>query len=101
MFVITNKNGVIIRLSPTMGYQSNGNPLVDNGKLAIASFLVGEVSGDIEVPEGVAPHTHCWIDGEFSANPNFTLPVERLTLEDLAEAVLDLQAELTQLRMMN
>ena len=39
-YVITNKDDVVIHISETIGYQENGNVLVDNGELAIAKPLV-------------------------------------------------------------
>ena len=89
MYVITDKNGVIIHLSATMGHQTNGNLLVDNGTLAIAPLLVGQVSEDVEVPEGVAPQTHTYINGTFAANPNYTDPPKSVEeqIADLAAAL--------------
>lgn len=66
MYVITDKAGVIIHISETIGYQENGNPLVDHGMMAIAEVLVGEVSEDIPVPEGVGVGTHTYRDGVFA-----------------------------------
>ena len=98
MYVITDKTGVILHLSRTLGYQDNGNVLVDNGALAIAAVLVGEVSQDVDVPDGVAPGTHCYLNGKFSANPNYNPPApsvgQRLSaleamVDDLVVAALE------------
>ena len=85
MYVLTDNEDVIIYISETIGYQKNGNPLVDNGTLAIASSLVKSVSDDITIPEGVEPYKYLYKEGEFSENPNYVKP-ELSVEEQLAEA---------------
>ena len=97
MYVITDKQGVIIKMSPTIDYQENGNPLVDNGQLAIAEILVGAVSGDVDVPDGVGEYTHKWIDGKFSVNEDYVPPSGSLIpkgTDELAAQVADLTQSL-------
>lgn len=86
MYVITDNAGVIIHISETIGYQENGNALVDNGTLAIASILVSAVSNDVEIPAGVAAQTHTYIDGTFATNPNYVapeIPIEQRNRADI------------------
>lgn len=90
MYIITDKNDVIIKISETIGYQSNGNPLVDNDTLAISSILVGAVSEDIEIPAGVGEYTHCYKDGEFSENPDYVAPESEMSASALMEALREL-----------
>ena len=85
MYVITDNDNVIIFLSETIGYQSNGNPLVDGGNLAISYTIVGGVSDNIEIPDGVVPYKYIYKDGVFSENPNYVEP-EPSAEEQLAEA---------------
>ena len=85
MYVITDHDDVIIFLSETIGYQSNGNPLVDGGTLAISHTLVDSVSDDIEIPDGVVPYKYLYKDGAFTENPNY-VPPEPSAEEQLAEA---------------
>ena len=51
-YVLTGENDIIVHISDTLGYQENGNPLVDNGKLAIAKPLVKEI---FEIEESEIP----------------------------------------------
>lgn len=85
MYVLTDNEDVIIYISETIGYQKNGNPLVDNGTLAIASSIVKSVSDDITIPDGVEPYKYLYKDGAFTENPNYVEP-EPSVEEQLAEA---------------
>lgn len=72
MFIVTDKNNVIIHISETKDYQSNGNLLVDNGKLAIAAYLVNGVYEVETVDEGVVPSKYCYTESAgFYKNPNW------------------------------
>ncbi len=72
MFIVTDKNDVIIHISETKDYQSNGNLLVDNGKLAIAAYLVNAVYEVETVDEGVTPSKYCYTESKgFYKNPNW------------------------------
>ena len=97
MYVITDKTGVIIKLSKTLDYQENGNPLVDNGSLAIAAILVGEISGDIKIPDGVNAYTHTWIDGKFAKNLDYAPPEPVVDNAALADQLTDIQLAVAEL----
>ncbi len=72
MFIVTDKDNVIIHISETKDYQSNGNLLVDNGKLAIAAYLVNGVYEVESVDEKVAPAKYCYTEKDgFYKNPNY------------------------------
>ena len=93
MYVITDHEGVILHLSETIGYQENGNVLVDHDTLAIAAPLVGGVSADVEVPAGVGAQTHTYMGGTFAENLGYVPPQptedERLsTLESIVDDLL-------------
>ena len=60
MFIVTDKEDVIIHISETKDYQENGNLLVDNGKLAIAAYLVNEVYEIDTIDEGIVPSKYCY-----------------------------------------
>ena len=70
MYVLTDKTTkAVVVISETLDHQENGNPLVNNGTLAIG-FPVDEWTVD-SVPEGVKPSTHCYDGSEFTYNPNY------------------------------
>ena len=97
MYILTDKNGVIICVSPTLDYQENGNPLVrdrSGNEYAIAESLVGEISADIDIPDGVEPQKYTWIDGEFAENPDYTPIVPD---SELGQQVTDLQLAITEI----
>lgn len=72
MFIVTDKEDVIIHISETKDYQENGNLLVDNGKLAIAAYLVNDVYEVDTIDEGVVPSKYCYTtDKGFYKNPNY------------------------------
>ena len=85
--LLLDHQNVILHISDTIGYQSNGNPLVDHGTLAYAAILVAKVEAVEAVPEGVSAQRYCYENGEFVPNPNW---VEPGTDESAAvDAVLD------------
>ena len=51
MYIIKDKTGEAIAISDTLDYQENGNPLIDNGELAIAEILVGSIEETTILPE--------------------------------------------------
>ena len=59
-YVLTGENDVVIHISDTLNYQSNGNVLVDNDTLAIAEYLVKNVYDNVEVPEEIKPNEYCY-----------------------------------------
>ncbi len=85
MFIVTDKNDVIIHISETKDYQSNGNLLVDNGNLAIAAYLVKEVYEVESVDEGVVPSKYCYTTKKgFYKNPDWK---EYFSTEDRVAAL--------------
>lgn len=52
MYILKNDADEIIAISDTLAYQSNGNPLINEGKLAIASILVDSIQESDVIPEG-------------------------------------------------
>lgn len=65
----------IIHLSDDLGYQSNGNYLINNGTIAIPPSICEMVMVD-SVPDNVEPEKYCYIDNTFVENPNWSEPVE-------------------------
>lgn len=88
-YVLTTDNDVLIHISDTLDYQSNGNPLVDNGNLAIAKPLVKEIFEveDEEIPakaiENNAKYKYTREDG-FTKNEDY---VEYYSPEQRIEAL--------------
>ena len=73
MYIITDKDtDVIAFLSPDIGYQTNGNPLVNGGTLAIG--FPCNVSADVTIPDGVCEQKYTYKDGVFAKNPNYPWP---------------------------
>ena len=75
-YLLLDAHDVVIHISDTIDYQSNGNPLVDNGTLAYAAVLVNQVIEADLVPEYVTAHRYCYVDGHFVENPDWSEPVE-------------------------
>lgn len=63
----------IMHISDTLSHQDNGNYLINNGTLAIPPSICTLVEVDT-VPDGVEPEKWCYIDGEFTPNPNWRDP---------------------------
>ncbi len=59
-YIITEKDDVVIHISETIGYQENGNVLVDNGELAIAKPLVKDVYEVEEIEENIVEAKYCY-----------------------------------------
>lgn len=71
-YVITDKDDVVIHISETIGYQENGNVLVDNGELAIAKPLVKEVYEVEEIEENIVEAKYCYTKEKgFYKNENY------------------------------
>ena len=84
-YLIMGQGNEIIHISDTIGYQENGNPLVDNGTLAIAAILVDRVVEVETVPDGVVASKYCYSDTDgFYENPNWVEPPKPLE-EQVAE----------------
>lgn len=74
-YVITDKDNVIIALSETIGYEENGNVLINNGTSAIAASLVKEVYEVNDVPENITGAKYCYAPNDgFYENPNYVEP---------------------------
>ncbi len=71
-YVITNKDDVVIHISETIGYQENGNVLVDNGELAIAKPLVKEINEVENIEENIVEAKYCYTKEKgFYKNENY------------------------------
>lgn len=87
MYIVTDNENKIIAISETIGYQSNGNVLVDNGNLAIAQILVKEVIEVDEIPTNVVENKYCYTaEKGFYKNENYQ---EYYTNEDRISALED------------
>lgn len=73
-YFLLDHNDVILHISDTIGYQENGNTLVDNGTLAYAAILVSQVVEVASMPDGVVPMRWRYLDGEFTRNPDWVEP---------------------------
>lgn len=72
MYIITDKENIIIKISETIGYQSNGNILVNDGTLAIAKLLVNKVYEVDEIPEEIEEVKYCYTEEKgFYKNENY------------------------------
>ena len=90
--LLLNHAGVVLHISDTIGYQSNGNPLVDHGTLAYAAILVDRVFEVDSVPQGVTAQRYCFVDGDFVPNPNWVEPAEPVDIEALQTYIAELEA---------
>ena len=102
MYILTNKDNVIIHISETIGYEENGNILVDGGSLAIAvapneTINVYEVE---TVDEGITSEKYCYTEEKgFYKNEGYQEPEPSDTqkIRDLQEQITDLQIALTEM----
>ena len=76
MYLLLNNDTVIISISETLDYQPNGNAIVNNGALIIASVLFSEVCEVSTVPEYVEAVKYCYNAStqEYSINPDWSEP---------------------------
>lgn len=82
MYVLTDHNNVIIAISETLEYQSNGYPLINHGTLAIPMQHIKKISEVEEVPSEVKEHKYCYIEEEgFYINENYKEPVDSQEIE--------------------
>lgn len=87
-YIITDKENVIMHISETIGYQENGNVLVDNDTLAIAKPLVNKVYELESLDDGVVPSKYCYTEEEgFYKNTNYQ---EYISIEDRVSALEDM-----------
>lgn len=93
MYILTGNDNEIIKLSETLEYQDNGNPLVDNGTLAIAKYLVKGIFDVKKVPTEVKESEYCYTEEDgFYKNPNYqpSMPSEEDRITDLEVAITEL-----------
>lgn len=98
-YIITANKDVVIHISDTIGYQENGNVLVDNDTLAIAKPLVKVVHEVDTVDEGICEQKYCYTEADgFYVNPNYVEPVdEKAEMEQLKEQITELQLAMVEL----
>lgn len=87
MFLITSKNDKrITDISETIGYETNGNIILDNGT-QIGCFREVDVHEVAEIPEEVCTEKYCYTEEKgFYENPNYQEPKEPIeTRMDLIE----------------
>ncbi|MCM1052444.1 MAG: hypothetical protein NC483_00480 [Ruminococcus sp.] len=98
MYVLTNNEDMIVHISETLDYQKNGNPLVDNGTLAIAKYLVAHTYENIEIPDGVCESKYCYTkDKGFYKNEDYVEPVPEIINQELQEQITELQLAMIEL----
>lgn len=74
MFIITDKNSVLIDTVQHIVYWSNGYPFDPEKKTAYPSNLV-DVHEVETIPEGIVPEQYCYTPEEgFYPNPNYREP---------------------------
>lgn len=77
MYVITDKRNVAICVSESLDHQSNGNPLVHNGMLAIAAIIVGHEYSDVsDIPGDYTDQKYLYDGTNWSENSDYFVPVD-------------------------
>ena len=88
MYIITNKDNVIVHISETIGYQENGNVLVDNDTLAIPKISVDKIYEVETIETGIVEQKYCYTEEEgFYRNVNYK---EHISIEDRVSALEDM-----------
>ena len=92
-YVLVDEDNIIVHISETLGYQSNGNYLVDNGELAIVKQLIANVYEVENIPEEIAPVKYCYnVEQGFYKNKDYReyySPEQRISaLEDAVNMLL-------------
>ncbi|MEF9974797.1 MAG: hypothetical protein RR893_12820 [Clostridia bacterium] len=72
--LVLDFENVILCISDTIGYQENGNVLVNRGTLAYAAILVSRVVEVASIPANVAAMRYCYTNGQFVLNPHYVDP---------------------------
>lgn len=100
-YIVTDNDNVIIHISETIGYQENGNVLVDNDTLAIAKINVKEVFELEEILSGIVENKYCYTEEKgFYENKNYVEVVNELTeIEKLKIQNESLQEQITNLEL--
>lgn len=99
MFLITSKKDKrITDISETIGYETNGNIILDNGT-QIGCFREVDVHEVEEIPEEVCTEKYCYTEADgFYVNENYVEPVNpNAEMEALQEQVTNLQLALAEL----
>lgn len=99
MYLITGKKDKrITDISTTIGYETNGNIILDNST-QIACFKEVDVHEVEEIPEGVVTEKYCYTEADgFYVNPNYVEPVDpNAEMEELKEQVTNLQLAMLEL----
>lgn len=93
MFIITDNNNKIMHISETIGYQNNGNVLINNDSQAIAKNLVKGVFEVENISEGIETDKYCYTEEKgFYENVDYTEPFnEKVEIEQLKEQITELQ----------
>ena len=95
MYILTDNTNNIIYISETLSYQSNGNPLVDNGQLAIAKDLVAHTYEKDEVDPKYNSSKYCYTEEQgfyqdLDWKPYYSVEDRVSALEDAVNAILEL-----------
>lgn len=100
-YVITDNKNVIMHISETIGYQENGNVLIDNDTSAIGKILVKEVYEIEEIPTGVVKDKYCYTEEKgFYENVDYVEPINEATeIEKLKAQNESLQEQITELQL--
>lgn len=87
-YIITaNEDKRITDISTSIGYETNGNIILDNGT-QIACFREVQVHEVEEIPEGVTVEKYCYTEEEgFYKNSNYQ---EYISIEDRVSALEDM-----------
>lgn len=93
MYIIVGNKNKITHISETIGYQENGNVLVDNDTLAIAKILVKQVYEIENIPEEVKVEKYCYTEEKgFYINEDYKEPINAKTeIEEIKEQITELQ----------
>ena len=96
MYILTNKENEIVVFSTTLSYTSEGDYLIDEGKIIVSTHLATYAyEYNKEIPKEVGPSKYCYTEEKgFYKNPNY-IPYysveDRVSaLEDAVNAILEL-----------
>lgn len=84
----------IIHISDDLGYQSNGNYLINHGTLAVPPTICQMVEVEA-VPAEVEPEKWLYVDGGFAVNPNWRPPTPEPELTDALAALHEIGVDTT------
>lgn len=96
--IISKKDKRITDISTTIGHETNGNIILDNGT-QIGCFREVDVHEVAEIPEGVCTEKYCYTEADgFYVNPNYIEPVDKKAeMEQLKEQITELQLAMVEL----